>query len=161
MAALPLSLCVLALACLGACRQGIAPAGPDDPAPLIETLRAAPQARARAEAAQRLAARSGPPPEPVLAALTAALDDRDAGVRLCSAQSLWVLLDARTLPVVPVLEAALGDPAREIRWRAAFLLGRLGSRARPSVPALLATLRDPDPQVRDSAAEALAAIGAR
>jgi HEAT repeat protein len=55
--------------------------------------------------------------------------------------------------------AALGDPAAEVRWTAATVLGRLGQRT--AVDPLRRRLRDPHAEVRRQAALALGYLGDR
>lgn len=60
-------------------------------------------------------------------------------------------------PACDVLTGVAGSSDPEIRWAAALALGRIASPA--CVPALCALRTDPDPQVRWKTAEALGAIG--
>ncbi|MBP2146690.1 HEAT repeat protein [Methanofollis sp. W23] len=60
-------------------------------------------------------------------------------------------------PSCAVLTSAVASPDPEVRWAAALALGRIASPA--CVPALCSLLADPDPQVRWKAAEGLGAIG--
>jgi HEAT repeat protein len=60
---------------------------------------------------------------------------------------------------VPDLQAALGDPDKEVRRNAARSLGDIGKASKPAVAALGKALKDQDPQVRQAAAYALGRIG--
>jgi HEAT repeat protein len=105
----------------------------------------------------------------VLSALTEALDDPDARVRLLAIQSLGRL--ARMTPIndpdeagkavgalILRFRAALKDTDAEVRAEAASALGGLGSRARESVVDLNMLLNDPDPVVREATARAIVQI---
>jgi len=76
------------------------------------------------------------PPE-----MIAALSDESGAVRQAAAKALE---EARlTAGVVPALIKALESRDREVRFRAAELLGRVGPGAESAVPALLAILKEP------------------
>ncbi|HEY7156829.1 MAG TPA: HEAT repeat domain-containing protein [Gemmataceae bacterium] len=123
-----------------------------------------------------------------LAALTAALRDKDPYVRAVAAGALAsigpagpdalpplrdMLSDGERVPALRALarygaEAApaipqaiklLDDDESEVRWNAARTLGKIGPAAREAVPALVAALKDDDALVREHAAEALGDIG--
>src|SRR5215813_10642437 len=76
-------------------------------------------------------------------------EDQDRRATACS-----VLAQMRYPQVVESLVALFRDSNDvEVRWRAAYALGKLGDRR--SVEALIAAITDPSPLVRASAAEAL------
>lgn len=58
-----------------------------------------------------------------------------------------------------VLAEALRDPDKDIRWRAAAHLARLGPNGAGALPALIQALDDPEPEVRFHAAAALWKMG--
>jgi HEAT repeat protein len=60
---------------------------------------------------------------------------------------------------VPALAAALRDPEKYVRARAADALGKLGNSSPDVISALIAALRDSDSDVRASAADALGKLG--
>ena len=113
-----------------------------------------PDPQTRREAAGALAtlkAKEGVPQ------LTAALKDRDAGVRAKAAEALWSMgPDARD--AVSELTAALKDRSADVRLSAAGALGEIGAEARDAVPALNACLKDRDANVPDAARKALEKI---
>jgi HEAT repeat protein len=97
--------------------------------------------------------------DPVVAALKAALQDRDNTVRIFAAQSLWAI-ERNAATVWPTLLKVLReDPDRGVRAKAAFGLGVLGAKAKPAVPALNAALKDPNPLLRLASTSALGKIG--
>jgi hypothetical protein len=56
---------------------------------------------------------------------------------------------------VPILRTLLRDPAANVRWPAASLLGSCGAAAAPAVPDLIAAMDDPEVPVRNHATIAL------
>ena len=76
------------------------------------------------------------PPE-----LLAALMDETSSVRQATINALNAV--KLTSAAVPTLIEALGSRDREVRFHAAWLLGRIGPEAKKAVPALLATLKEP------------------
>jgi HEAT repeat protein len=123
-----------------------------------------------------------------MAALVAALRDRDSYVRAVAAAALASIGPAgpdalpplcdmlsggervpalralarygdEAAPAIPRVIELLGDDDSEVRWNAARTLGKIGPTAREAVPALVATLKDDDALVREHAAEALGDIG--
>jgi HEAT repeat protein len=62
------------------------------------------------------------------------------------------------VPVIPELIRLLDDPVANVRWMAAFALGRYYRQAKTAVPRLLEARRDPDPEVRKVANESLEKI---
>jgi HEAT repeat protein len=157
---------------------------------LVEVLRKDDRAEARWRAADLLG-QIGPEARessPAMAALVAALRDRDPYVRTVAATALAsigpagpdalpplrdMLNDGERVPALRALarygaEAApaipraielLDDDDSEVRWNAARTLGKIGPAAREAVPALVAALKDDDALVREHAAEALGDIG--
>jgi HEAT repeat protein len=91
-------------------------------------------------------------------ALTKALKDEEAIVRLTAAQSL-VALGAEAEAVLPTLTKSLKSPRPAEQQAAARLLGNLGPEAAPAVLALQESLVDADPLVTYRIAEALGRIG--
>ena len=86
-----------------------------------------------------------PPPE-----LIAALGDESRRVRITAANALQSI--RLKVGVVPDLMKALESPERDVRFRAAQLLGRVGPAAEPAIPALLAILKEPaDPTASEMA----------
>ncbi len=117
-------------------------------------------AAVRAAAAEGLG-RWGPGAGSALPLLTTKkLSDRDTGVRVAAARSLW-LIDDEGDQVVPVLIDALND--RSVGWQAPFVLGEIGPQARGAIPALVEALkreRVPHPlRAPPSVALALGLIG--
>jgi len=91
----------------------------------------------------------------VVPALLKALGDRDPAVRKAAARAL-----ARGgKPAAAAILAAIKHPQQRIRWRVAWVLGKI--RHRPAVPALVAALGDEKPSVRRAAAGSLGWIGDR
>jgi HEAT repeat protein len=86
-------------------------------------------------------------------ALTAALEDPDAGVRRQAASALGEIRNPRS---VPALIAAAGDENREVRRHAARALGAIGDDR--ALPALTQALSDADAAVRRAAVTAIASI---
>jgi HEAT repeat protein len=73
---------------------------------------------------------------------------------------VWrVAADARA--AVPVLAEALHDDSKDVRLRAADVLGQVGAAAAGAVPSLTRALHDDDKDVRAAAAEALKKISDR
>ena len=112
----------------------------------------------RAAACESLGHLGATTPE-VLATLGEGLRDSDRSVVLHAAKSLWLLKrDATAL--VPVLTPLLDTPEC---WRAAYLLGEIGTHAAPAIPALARLLseeRVPRPfRTPPSSAFALGKIG--
>jgi HEAT repeat protein len=94
-----------------------------------------------------------------VAALTKALDDADARVRLRAARALWQR-DKKRLALA-VMRKAVDDEDPAVRQEAAAELGfLLQSEGRPAVAALTKLLWDDEPFLRSDAAEALGRIGA-
>jgi hypothetical protein len=117
---------------------------------LIEVLRAS-QSQVRRGAARVLGA-VRPPSNEVMAALVAALKDRDAFVRLEVAHALKRMGSE----VVPLLVEAWKDTDAEYRNALASTLGMLGPQAAAAVPLLTEALEDQ--ALHRSAAAALALI---
>ena len=67
---------------------------------------------------------------------------------------------AKNEGAVSALIVALKDAERNVRWGAAYALGRIGPDAKDAVPALTEVLKDEDQNVRNSAEEALKRIKA-
>ncbi len=113
---------------------------------LIEQLGADDDWRTRRQAALRLA-RVGRDNR-VLAALTAALDDRDPDVRHAAVIALGEVGDPQAVEVLcrPKL---LGDPSATIRWATVTAIGRLGDLSVVNV--LSRALEDPDWVVHNQA----------
>jgi HEAT repeat protein len=88
----------------------------------------------------------------VLPALTDALKDRDAEVRIQAGYAVGELAEPKS--AIPLLVDALKDPDESVRWAAAVAVGRLCPEA---VPALCKALRDENPAVRAVAVKALGA----
>jgi HEAT repeat protein len=78
--------------------------------------------------------------------------------RLYATQALRFFGPA-ALPALSALVPLLTDADAEVRWQAAWTLGRIGPAAREAVPALKDALKDPEDKVREHAAEALGDIG--
>jgi HEAT repeat protein len=121
--------------------------------------------RRRARAAVALG-RIGPAAKAAAPALTAALEDCAAEVRVAAAEALW--LAAGDAAGVPVLAEGLTAADVDVRRRCAACLGQIGRAARAAVPALVAALaehqvpreaRDRDRSVAVLAAAALGRIG--
>lgn len=79
-----------------------------------------------------------------------------ASAALKDVQSYWYYTEERMLTLVGLLH----HEEREVRYRAAGLLARIGDEAPRTnlVPALIQALKDADPRVRDRVASALEAI---
>lgn len=87
--------------------------------------------------------------------LMAGLKSHD-DVELVSTSLLLAELGADASPAVPRLIAMLENGyGREVKWAAAYALGRIGGSARDAIPALVRALEHVDPDVRDEAAMAL------
>ncbi len=122
--------------------------------PAIPALRAA-MAKERFNRAGEALAKMGPAG---LAALTAAMKDRNKDVRSQAMDGLYSLgADAR--PALPSLIAALDDAEPTVCNFAAQTLGAIGPAAKPAVPKLVAKLKDKDTNARAWAAHALGQIG--
>jgi HEAT repeat protein len=95
----------------------------------------------------------------ILAGLTEGLRDSDRSAVLQAAKSFWSVTHDPA-PLIPVLTSLLATPEC---WRAAYLLGEIGSRAAPAIPALARLLseeRVPRPfRTPPSSAFALGRIG--
>ena len=109
----------------------------------------------RAAAAHAIGA-LGADAQDALPALATALRDRDWGV----AEQVVEALTRIGKPAIPVLIAALEDPAVPVRWGSSRALGRIGSAAFEAIPALAGALDDPSVQVRWATARSLWTIGA-
>jgi HEAT repeat protein len=90
-----------------------------------------------------------------IAPLVEKLIDNNARVRLEAHDALVSI----GLGAVPTLVETLNNPDCNIRWRAVWVLGDMGTEAASSVPALTKALQDVDAQVRMYAVLALGAIG--
>src|SRR6266516_3066321 len=101
-----------------------------------------PRAWRRATAAWALA-QIGPAARPVTAALVAALDDPEDGVRAEAAQALR-FVKARSPDAIAALARRLSDPTPLVRSRAAEALWDLAPESRAALPALIQLLHDPD-----------------
>jgi HEAT repeat protein len=149
----------------------------------IEQLRGAAKAPARAKAAEALGymARKGtwttggfsdipvvsdePPKlsaeslEPIVAALVAALNDREPRVRAAAAIAVsWI--GERADAAVPELIRLLKDDQEDVRKNAVTAIGRLGPAAKGAIPQLKPLLKGPDAYRRVDVAEALRLVGA-
>jgi HEAT repeat protein len=71
-------------------------------------------------------------------------------------RAIDIALQSSSDPVVATIVKALGDPAAQVRRRAAVELGKLG--AREAIPALDHAIEDPDESVRAAALEALSTM---
>jgi HEAT repeat protein len=60
---------------------------------------------------------------------------------------------------VPAIERALGDPDSRMRFRAAFMLHRIGASTESAVAILKEAAMAPDEEVRNRALEALKQLG--
>jgi HEAT repeat protein len=78
--------------------------------------------------------------EPAVPALTEALFDGNAVVRLQAARALGYM-GAQATAAVPALERALHDQDEAVRQQAALALGQIGPPAAPAVPSLLQMLK--------------------
>ena len=90
-----------------------------------------------------------------LSELVRALGDEDYFKRQSAA---WRLVEAGGEAVAPLLAALGGDPDPQVRFKAAWALGKIGDE-RGLEPLARALLEDEDPAVREWAASALEAIG--
>jgi HEAT repeat protein len=90
--------------------------------------------------------------------LLVTLKSEKAAERAAAARILGELGPAAK-DAVPGLQAALGDPDRDVRRNAARSLGDIGNASKPAVAALGKALKDNDPQVRQASAYALGRIG--
>ena len=91
--------------------------------------------------------------------LTAALADKDEGVRLSAARGLFDAAEAaQRAKLVQTVSAALDSDSAAGRKRAAQILGAFGPAAKAAVPALVQSLRDRENAVRAAAAAALKQI---
>ena len=86
------------------------------------------------------------------------LADKRPPVRIAAAMAAWRLDPRQAGRAVGVLIAALKGSDKDIRCRAAGLLGDIGPAARDAVPALL--IAADDPNVGEAAADALRRIDA-
>jgi HEAT repeat protein len=105
-----------------------------------------------------------------LAALQAALHDRDDGVRLQAVAALSQAVQPLSRkyerqppvefvrPIVPLLQDTLGDANLNVRRKATEVLGILGPEAKAAVPALVSALQDLNPDMRLAAVTALVRI---
>ncbi len=128
---------------------------------LMEALRGDKVAKVRTASGTGLG-RLGPDAAPAVAALTAALKDKDDATRAASAEALGRIGRDATEAVPALLDCLKDKKAdRFVRIFAAFALGRTEGDSAVVVPALSETLADSDnlPDVRKSAAEALGQIG--
>ncbi|MGQ0665084.1 MAG: HEAT repeat domain-containing protein [Pseudomonadota bacterium] len=83
------------------------------------------------------------------------LDDADFRLRAAAVRALGAIGAYGAAALLPRLD----DEAAEVRWEAAFVLGRLADRQ--AIEPLKARLVDPHPEVRRQAALGLAYLGAR
>jgi HEAT repeat protein len=134
---------------------------PDDETRPLEVLQAALQSgdsdRLRVAAAHCLG-ELGPAAKEAGPALTRALRDESASVRLAAALAL-VRVGGNAEEVVAALAELVqewGDS--EVRWQAALALGRMGADAQAAAPALRSAKTDADPQLRRVARDALRKI---
>lgn len=87
------------------------------------------------------------------------LRDRDDRLRAAAVRALGVLDTALgRSSMLAALLPQLGDDSPEVRWEAAFVLGRVGAPA--AIPALLERLADRHAEVRRQAALSLGMLGA-
>ncbi len=100
----------------------------------------------------------GPEAREAAPQLTPLLADKNEGVRVQAAESLWEI-ERDTKATVPVLTAALKNKDKLLRLEAVRVLGeKMGQAARAAVPALRKALHDSHPEVRRRVAEALRQI---
>ncbi len=127
----------------------------DDPLPdLLRALRST-VTDSRNRAAKALG-RLGWLARDALPALTAAVDDPDAGVREAAAQAIGQMgLDA-----LPQLTRLLTHEDKYVRRNAVWAIGKLGPLAKRVLPDLCAALHDSDPRTGAGAAQALGTMGA-
>ena len=127
----------------------------EEPAPLLPVLMTAlkdSQEEIRLLAIETLG-RMGKAAKPAVPLLVAILKDPnprlDSLVRTKAAEALGQLGETQTLI------AALQDQKPYVRWRAAYVLGRMGTAAKPAIPALTIALQDSDELVQRETKSAL------
>ena len=139
---------------------------------LMETIKSQGHLSVRRNSAAALGG-VGAAAKPAVAALEAALQDKDATVRVNAAVALWQI--DRHAKAIPALIEMLRQGSESAPYEAAVVLGRLGAAktgtgsersevpvpvfAETVVPALVEALRHADADVRRAAARSLAAIG--
>jgi HEAT repeat protein len=128
-----------------------------DVAALIRSL-GSPDAKARAQAAQSLAA-MGPAARNAITFLVPALKDKDELVRRLAAEAL-AKIGPPAKSDVPALAKALQDSAPEVRLYAAEALGQAGGDAQAAVGPLTEAAKDSDAALREQAVRALGKVGA-
>jgi len=94
----------------------------------------------------------------MLPALTKALQDREAVVRIFAAGALGSLAVIST-QAIDSCDAALKDPNWNVRANAVSSLGRLALTDEQAIPRLKSALSDSDAQVRKTATDALKGLG--
>lgn len=95
---------------------------------------------------------------PAVPALTEALKDNRADVRLNAALALG-RIGAVAKPSVPPLIELSKDPNLAVQQQAIVALGQIGVDAQPAVPVLVAALKQPNWQIRANVAHTLGEIG--
>lgn len=127
----------------------------EEPTPLLSVLMAAlkdPQKDVRLLAIETLG-RMGKTAKPAIPLLITVLKDPnprlESLVRTKAAEALGQLGETQ------ILIAALQDQKPRVRWRAAYVLGRMGTAAKPAIPALTIALQDSDELVQRETKSAL------